>query len=116
MFYLFSPLQNAEKSLQAYLTKAKNTLTSRQILNPNPAKRFMRTIPDESESDEEKDDDELSKVNGSVVKVPAAKKYSKDLQKTSSLENTNESSNDLRPIRSAKSKANLNLVSCLQFQ
>lgn len=70
----------------------------------------MRTIPDESESEEE-----VAKVKDSAFKVPAAKKTSKDLQsmRSISLEKSNSdrgSSNELRPIRTAKSKANLNMV------
>ena len=81
--------QKVEASLEAYLIRAKETLKQKQLINPKPLKRHMKTIQDEMLEEEEEDDN-----------IPLAAVAEKG---------THESA-DLRPVRTAKSKANQNLV------
>lgn len=77
----------------------------------------MTTIYDESDDDEPLQ----SKVKVPDFKVPAARKVSNELPlpRSSSIEKAADTSSrpsgDLRPLRTAKSKANLNLVSFPMF-
>lgn len=80
-----------ENKLQSYLTRAKNTLEQKQISIPKPAKRPMRTIQDENE------EDEIESEPFKAAAGPEQPRVSSD--KT------------LRPVRTAKVKANQNLVS-----
>lgn len=76
-----------EESLQAYVIRAKETLAHKN-LNPKPVKRFMKTIPDdESEEEEESAGKQVSSTSISSQ------------------------ASELRPLRTAKVKANKNLVS-----
>lgn len=79
---ILSPLQKADLShLEAYLDRAKKTLSQKHIINPKPTKKFMKAIRDEDETDE-----------GSFVRDGSG------------------SEKDLRPVRTAKAKANKHLV------
>lgn len=88
--------QNVENKLQSYLTRAKDTLVQRQIVIPKPAKRPMRKIQESSEDEEDEIEQEPAKVA-----VP---------ERTSSHLRVS-SEKILRPVRTAKVKANKNLVS-----
>lgn len=72
--------------------RAKETLGQKHAINPKPLKRFMKTIADESEDSENEDS----------VPLAALAATGKDV----SLE----ADKELRPMRTAKSKANQNLV------
>lgn len=85
--------QNVESKLQSYLERAKDTLVQKQIAIPKPAKRLMRTIQDEDEEDEIEPEPAKAAVSEqriSEVRVSTGK--------------------ILRPVRTAKDKANKNLV------
>jgi hypothetical protein len=85
--------QNVESKLQSYLERAKDTLVQKQVAIPKPAKRLMRTIQDEDEEDE-------------IEPEPA--KATVPEQRSSQLRASSEKI--LRPVRTAKVKANKNLV------
>lgn len=81
-----------ENKLQSYLARAKDTLVQKQIAIPKPAKRPMRTIQDEDEEDEDE-----------PVKAAVSKQRSSQLRVSADK--------ILRQVRTAKDKANKNLVS-----
>lgn len=81
--------QTIENKLQSYLTRAKETLVLKQIAIPKPAKRPMRTIQDEDEETE-------------TVVSAVPERRSSELRE--SIDKV------LRPSRTAKVKANSNLV------
>lgn len=86
IIHVASLSQNVESIFQTYVDRAKEVLAQRNG-NPKPLKRAMRMIQDESEDE---------------VDVPVAKKVS--------TESLNSEAGDSRPLRTAKSKANLHLV------
>lgn len=76
--------QDAEKRLEAFVERAKLTLTQKSVINPKPQKRFARVIEQDS-------------LEEGPEPIPQSVPYDSP-------------DKSLRPLRTAKDKANQNLV------
>ena len=86
--------------MHKYYERAKDILKKKHIMNPKPQKRFARIVEKDGESEEEEEE----KVT-EEFRVPAAP-ITKPLE-----DYTVPLDASLRPVRSAKTNANKNLVS-----